>query len=54
LVIKIAKLEKLMKFCDELEANIRQGIKNADQLLHTALKEALEPKDNQALENHAP
>jgi type I restriction enzyme S subunit len=40
----VAKLEKLMKFCDELEANIRQGIKNADQLLQTALKEALEPK----------
>ncbi len=39
----VAKLEKLMKFCDELEANIRQGIKNADQLLQTALKEALEP-----------
>jgi type I restriction enzyme S subunit len=42
----VAKLEKLMKFCDELEANIRQGIKNADQLLQTALKEALEPKEN--------
>jgi type I restriction enzyme, S subunit len=41
----VAKLEKLMKFCDELEANIRQGIKNADQLLQTALKEALEPKE---------
>ena len=40
----VVKLEKLMKFCDELEANIRQGIKNADQLLQTALKEALEPK----------
>jgi type I restriction enzyme S subunit len=40
----VAKLEKLMKFCDELEANIRQGIANADQLLQTALKEALEPK----------
>jgi type I restriction enzyme S subunit len=40
----VAKLEKLMKFCDELEANIKQGIKNADQLLQTALKEALEPK----------
>ncbi len=40
----VAKLEKLMKFCDELEANIRQGIRNADQLLQTALKEALEPK----------
>ena len=40
----VAKLEKLMKFCDELEVNIRQGIKNADQLLQTALKEALEPR----------
>lgn len=40
----VAKLEKLMKFCDELEANIKQGITNADQLLQTALKEALEPK----------
>lgn len=40
----VAKLEKLMKFCDELEANIKQGIANADQLLQTALKEALEPK----------
>ena len=40
----VAKLEKLMKFCDELEANIRQGIANSDQLLQTALKEALEPK----------
>jgi type I restriction enzyme S subunit len=44
----VAKLEKLMKFCDELEANIKQGIKNADQLLQTALKEALEPKDSQS------
>ncbi len=49
----VAKLEKLMKFCDELEANIRQGIANADRLLKTALKEALEPKDNQSFENHA-
>lgn len=40
----VAKLEKLMKFCDELEANIRQGITSADQLLQVALKEALEPK----------
>jgi type I restriction enzyme S subunit len=39
----VAKLEKLMKFCDELEANIKQGIARADQLLQTALKEALEP-----------
>ncbi|HMQ04875.1 MAG TPA: hypothetical protein PKD26_13225 [Pyrinomonadaceae bacterium] len=33
-----------MKFCDELEANIKQGITNADRLLQTALREALEPK----------
>ena len=38
----VAKLEKLMKFCDELEANIRQGKARADQLLQTALKEALQ------------
>lgn len=42
----VAKLEKLMKFCDELEVSIRQGIANADQLLQTALKEALHPKEN--------
>jgi type I restriction enzyme S subunit len=40
----VHKLEKLMKFCDELEANTRRGIANADQLLQTALKEALEPE----------
>ena len=39
----VAKLDRLMKFCDELEANIRQGITNADNLLQTALREALEP-----------
>ncbi len=39
----VAKLEKLMKFCDELESNIKQGITNADRLLQTALREALEP-----------
>lgn len=40
----VAKLEKLMKFCDELEANIKEGITDADRLLQTALREALEPK----------
>lgn len=39
----IAKLEKLMKVCDELEQNIKQGIRNVDMLLQTALKEALLP-----------
>lgn len=38
----VAKLEKLMKFCDELETNIKQGITNADLLLQVALKEALQ------------
>ncbi len=49
----VAKLEKLMKFCDELEANIRHARANADQLLQTALKEALEPKENQAIKKAA-
>jgi type I restriction enzyme S subunit len=40
----VAKLEKLMKFCDELEANIRQSATQAETLLQVALKEALEPK----------
>lgn len=40
----VAKLEKLLGFCDELEANIKQGIASADDLLQTALKEALEPE----------
>jgi type I restriction enzyme S subunit len=41
----VAKLEKLLGFCDELEANIKEGISNADDLLQTALKEALEPEE---------
>lgn len=40
----VEKLEKLMKFCDELEANIRESKSNAESLLQVALKEALEPK----------
>ena len=40
----VAKLKKLMKHCDELDANIRQSMATADRLLQTALKEALEPK----------
>ncbi len=37
----VHKLEKLMKFCDELEANIKHARANADSLLQTTLKEAL-------------
>lgn len=40
----VEKLEKLMKYCDELEANIRESKQNAESLLQVALKEALEPK----------
>ena len=38
----VEKLEKLMKYCDELELNIRESKKNAESLLQVALKEALE------------
>jgi len=41
----VAKLEELIKSCDELEANVRESMANADRLLQTALKEALEPKE---------
>ena len=37
----VEKLEKLMKYCDQLEANIRESKKNAESLLQVALKEAL-------------
>lgn len=40
----VEKLEKLMKYCDELEANIRTSKGQAESLLQVALKEALEPK----------
>ena len=39
----VEKLEKLMKLCDELEANIRESATRAETLLQVALKEALEP-----------
>lgn len=40
----VEKLEKLMKYCDELEANIRESKQRAETLLQIALKEALESK----------
>lgn len=40
----VEKLEKLMAFCDELEANIRQSKHHAETLLQVALKEALAPQ----------
>jgi type I restriction enzyme S subunit len=38
----VKKVKKLMKFCDELEMNIKQNIANADLLLQSALREALQ------------
>lgn len=40
----VEKLEKLMAFCDELEANIRESKTQAETLLQVALKEALETR----------
>ncbi len=37
----VEKLEKLMRYCDELEANIRESKGQAESLLQVALKEAL-------------
>lgn len=37
----VEQLEKLMKYCDELEANIRASKAHAESLLQVALKEAL-------------
>lgn len=38
----VARLEKLMKFCDELEANIIHGQEQIRSLLQVSLKEALQ------------
>jgi type I restriction enzyme, S subunit len=40
----VAKIEQLMKLCDELEQSIKQNQKYTQDLLQVALKEALEPK----------
>jgi type I restriction enzyme, S subunit len=37
------KLQKLMKYCDALEANIRTSKQHAETLLQVAVREALEP-----------
>lgn len=38
----VEKIEQLMKICDELEQSIKQNQKYTQELLHVALKEALE------------
>ncbi len=40
----VEKLEKLMKYCDELAENIKHSKKNAEAVLQVALKEALESR----------
>lgn len=40
----IAKIEQLMKLCNELEQSIQKNEKYTQELLQVALKEALEPK----------
>jgi len=40
----VAKIEQLMNHCDELEQTIQQSQKYTKELLHVALKEALEPR----------
>lgn len=40
----VTKVEKLMNLCDELENSIQQNQEYTQELLHVALKDALEPK----------
>ena len=40
----VAKVDQLMKICDDLEQSIQQNQKYTQELLQVALKEALEPE----------
>jgi type I restriction enzyme S subunit len=40
----VAKLEQLMRHCDELEKSIKQSQTQNEQLLQQVLREALRPK----------
>jgi len=40
----VAKLDKLMQLCDELEQNIQQSKEQTNMLLQSALREALNTK----------
>lgn len=42
----VKKIEELLKVCDELEKEVKQNQNLTQQLLQSALKEALEPKVN--------
>lgn len=45
----VAKLEQLMRFCDDLEQSIRQSKEQTNMLLQAALREALKGKEKIAL-----
>ncbi len=42
----VAKLEQLLRLCDDLEQSIRQSKEQTNMLLQAALREALQPKEN--------
>lgn len=43
----VKKLERLMSYCDDLEASIKASKEQNEQLLQQVLREALEPKDEE-------
>jgi type I restriction enzyme S subunit len=43
----VAKLDKLMKYCDELEASIKESQWQNEMLLQQVLREALDPKEKE-------
>jgi type I restriction enzyme S subunit len=43
----VAKIDKLMKLCDDLEQSIRQNQQYTQELLQVALREALEGGDEE-------
>jgi len=45
----VAKLEQLMKLCDDLKQNIRQSKERTDMLLQAALREALQPGEESSI-----
>lgn len=43
----VAKLDELMRYCDELEASIKESQQQNELLLQQVLREALEPKEKE-------
>lgn len=46
----VAKLERLMNYCDELERSIKQSQAKNEKLLQQVLREALQPKQKYSLD----